>query len=217
MADFPLRGHWSAAHSPATRIPSHGTNQLGQRYAFDLWRLDDRKHPHPAGAMRTWLVGVRTRECYGYGEPIHAALEGKVVRARDGTEEVEWLYPAWEILKVIGNAFSFRLTERLVNKIAGNHVVVESDVAHAFYAHMVPGSVAVTEGQTVRKGEVLGRVGSTGNSTAPHLHFQLMDRADLLTAEGVPCAFAAYDVVREGRWVRVTDGVPTITDRIRSV
>ena len=88
---------------------------------------------------------------------------------------------------------------------------------YALYAHLVPGSVAVTSGQQVRAGEVIGRVGHTGNSTAPHLHFQLMDSADPLQAKGIPCAFAAYLVERDGQWLRVEGGIPNRRERICSV
>jgi murein DD-endopeptidase MepM/ murein hydrolase activator NlpD len=88
---------------------------------------------------------------------------------------------------------------------------------YALYAHLAAGSVAVTRGQQVRAGEVLGRVGHTGNSTAPHLHFQLMDSADPLQAAGVPGAFAAYLVERDGQWHRVERGIPHRRERIRSV
>jgi murein DD-endopeptidase MepM/ murein hydrolase activator NlpD len=79
----------------------------------------------------------------------------------------------------------------------------------------VPGSVTVREGQVVRQGDVIGRVGHTGNSSTPHLHFQLMDSADLLVARGVPCAFESYEVLRGGAWVRVERGIPGKRDRIR--
>jgi murein DD-endopeptidase MepM/ murein hydrolase activator NlpD len=79
----------------------------------------------------------------------------------------------------------------------------------------VPRSLAVKPGQIVRSGDVLGRVGHTGNSTAPHLHFQLMDSPDLMRAKGVPCAFRSYEVMRNGAWERVENGVPRKVDRIR--
>lgn len=72
-------------------------------------------------------------------------------------------------------------------------------------------------GETVSIGEVVGRVGHTGNSTVPHLHVQLMDSADLLQARGIPCAFAEYEAERPGRWVRVEGGIPRRRERIRSI
>ena len=73
------------------------------------------------------------------------------------------------------------------------------------FAHLQPGSVSVAAGQRVRAGDLLGRVGHTGNSTSPHLHFQLMDSADLLQAHGIACAFTAYEV-RARRIVGAGDG-----------
>jgi murein DD-endopeptidase MepM/ murein hydrolase activator NlpD len=64
---------------------------------------------------------------------------------------------------------------------------------------------------------MIGRVGHTGNSTVPHLHFQLMDSADPLKARGVPCAFREYLVDRDDRWERLESGIPRRHERIRSV
>ncbi|HVL61141.1 MAG TPA: M23 family metallopeptidase, partial [Microbacterium sp.] len=104
--------------------------------------------------------------------------------------------------------------------IMGNHVLLralDSDDLYAGFAHIAPGTVAVAEGQRVSTGDLLGKVGHTGNSTAPHLHFQLMDSPDLMTAKGVACAFRAYEVLRDGEWVRVENGVPGRRERIRWV
>src|SRR4029450_794074 len=56
--------------------------------------------------------------------------------------------------------------------------------AFAVFAHLAPGTVSLATGQEVRVGDLIGRVGHTGNSTAPHLHFQLMDASDPLRAKG---------------------------------
>src|SRR5918993_3632842 len=81
VVDFPLRGEWTAVQSPATRIPSHGTDVLAQRYAFDLQRLDDRGWLHPSSRLRTLAAGVPLREAYGWGESVHAVADGEVLVA----------------------------------------------------------------------------------------------------------------------------------------
>jgi len=99
----------------------------------------------------------------------------------------------------------------------GQHVILRTGETYAFFAHLAPGTVTVKTGQSVSAGDVIGRVGHTGNSTAPHLHIQLMDSADLLVAKGIPCAFAEYLSERDGRWERVERGIPGKGERIRSV
>jgi Peptidase family M23 len=171
VVDFPLRGDsWVAVTSPGDRIPSHGTDMLGQRYAYDLLKVDGRKgiHVHPAGTLDGWLVGGRTRDSYAWGAPVHSPFDGEVVRA-----------------------------------------------VFAVFAHLAPGSVNVTNGQAVRSGDIIGRVGHTGNSTSAHLHFQLMDSLDLMNAKGIPCAFRSYDVLRDGAWTPVKNGIPRKSERIR--
>lgn len=216
---FPLRGEWRAVHTPADRIPSHGTDILGQRYAYDLIRLD------PGGGLRyypgpTWrmlLFGLPTNRCYGWGEPIHAPLDGEVIAASDGLPERTRVHPIRELALVLRTALTFRPTPERVARLLGNHVILRAGEVYAAFAHMTTGSVAVRVGDTVREGDLLGRVGHTGNSTAPHLHFQLMDASEPLTAKGVPCAFRAYEVEERGAWLAVTDAIPRSTDRIRSV
>jgi Peptidase family M23 len=219
VVELPLRGEWTVERTPADRIPSHGTDVLGQRYAYDLVRTDHRSgfHLHPAGTLRWLVLGGRTRDHYGWGQPVHAALDAVVVQAVDGVAEREWLHVARESWSVMKNTVGFARRGLDPARLAGNHVIAETAGTYALYAHLAPGSVAVTRGQQVRAGTVLGRVGHSGNSTAPHLHFQLMDSADPLQANGIPCAFANYLVERDGQWQRVARGIPHRRERIRPV
>lgn len=90
-----------------------------------------------------------------------------------------------------GNVRSFAGVRRIV----GNHVILDlGDGTYAAYAHVQRGSLRVKAGETVRAGQVLGRVGNSGNTTEPHLHFQLMDGPDLDNARGVPFTWRGVGV-----------------------
>lgn len=218
VVDFPLRGEgWMAVTTPATRVPSHGVDMLGQRYAYDLLKVDRRRgvHFHPAGSVRGLLIGGRTSDCYAWGAPVHSPLDGVIVRAVDGMPERAWIHPIRELAIAIKNGLTFR-PERLP-AILGNHVILQSGDIYAAFVHLAPGTVAVVDRQRVNTGQVIGRIGHTGNSTSPHLHFQLMDSPDPMTAEGIACAFRAYEVERNGHWVTVTNGIPSRRERLRSI
>lgn len=77
------------------------------------------------------------------------------------------------------------------------------------------GSIQVTTGQDVNKGDLIGRIGHSDNSFFPHLHFQLMDSLDITTANGLPCAFEEYEIFQNGEWKTVANEIPTNKDRIR--
>jgi murein DD-endopeptidase MepM/ murein hydrolase activator NlpD len=142
---------------------------LGQRFAYDFVRVDRRKgwHMHPAGGWRSNLIGVPVRECYAWGQPVHMPFDGEIVAARDGYPERERVVPIREIAIVLKNGLTFDIKGDLA-PVAGNHVIARlRDVdVFAFFAHLVPGTVAVSKGDVVRRADPVGRVGHTGNSTA---------------------------------------------------
>lgn len=223
IVDFPLRGEWVTAHTPAERIPSHGTDQLGQRFAFDFMRIDR--------ATKGWkffrmsipiylLFGVRLQDCFGWSESIYAPFDGTVVTSKDGWPERKRLHILTELAVVIKNALTFdpRKTNDL-RPILGNHIILKmrDKEVYAFFAHARCGSVQVALGDELQLGQYLADVGHSGNSTAPHLHFHLMDRANILEAQGLPCRFREYQALREGVWTQVTEGIPGKGEFIRYI
>ena len=76
----------------------------------------------------------------------------------------------------------------------GNHVIVNiGGYRYAFYAHLKPNSITVEEGDNVRRGQVFARLGNSGNTTAPHLHFHVMDAPLPLGAEhNLPYVFDLF-------------------------
>jgi murein DD-endopeptidase MepM/ murein hydrolase activator NlpD len=136
-----------------------------------------------------------------------------VVSAADGVAERGWIHPLRELIVAFKNTVTF--SPARLRSLLGNYVIMRRGDVFAAFAHLAPGSVAVAPGQSVGNGDVLGRVGHTGNSTTPHLHFQLMDSTDLMHARGVPCAFRTYEIMRNGSWERVEKGIPRKVDRVR--
>jgi murein DD-endopeptidase MepM/ murein hydrolase activator NlpD len=145
-------------------------------------------------------------------------VAGVIVEAKDGWPEHQRLHLVTDVARVLKNGLTFS-PERTpdLRPLAGNHIIIETGAAYAFFAHARTGSIRVSKGDTVEPGRHLADVGHSGNSTAPHLHFHLMDRQDLLTAQGRPCCFRGYEVLEDDAWVRVHNGIPKHTERIRGV
>ena len=219
VVGFPLRGEWYAPNTPGSKIPSHGTNRLGSRYAYDFIQVDWNRKGYPAyqaGLLEYLLRGVSLARYYCWGQEVYAPCNGVVVAARDGYPERPRTNLLGDLANAYQNARHFDPDKDDVQAVAGNFVIIQcAEGVYAALVHLQTGSVQVAAGQSVTKGERIGRVGHSGNSFAPHLHFQLMDRWNLASARGLPCAFERYEVFRDGNWVTVRDGVPTKRDRIR--
>ena len=176
----PLRGGpWRAAGftntSPHRRamFGYGGEATINARFAIDYMKIGDDDRP---------FVGERTRNenYHGYGQEVLAVADGRVAAIQDG---------------VADNTFSGPSGPPNLDAILGNHVILEiGPRRYATYAHLKPGSLRVSMGQRVTRGQVIGLVGNTGNSGAPHLHFQLSEAPDV-TSDGVPYAHGAFDVV----------------------
>ena len=219
VVEFPLRGEWMAPNTPGKKIPSHGSDQLGQRYAYDFWQVDWKKDQlkfYDGSKSEYWFRGVPLDKCYCYGKEVYAPCNGKIVEVQDGYKERRVVHFIKDIFVVLKNALTFNPEKNGWQPALGNYIIMEcSENVFAFFAHFQEGSITVTLGEKVKKGQVLGKVGHSGNSTAPHLHFHLMDNTDLLKAKGIPCVFEKYDIFQDGHWQTITNGVPTDKDLIR--
>ena len=81
---------------------------------------------------------------------------------------------------------------------------------YAFYAHLQPGKMRVKLGDKVKAGAPIGKLGNSGNSTAPHLHFGLLDRPNLLTANSLPFVIDSYELTGKVDATKIDDS-KTIT------
>ena len=219
IVQFPLRGEWLSPNTPGTKVPSHGTNQLGTRYAYDFIQVDWNRMGTPAyrvGVMQYLFSGVKLRDYYCWGQEVYSPCDGIVVVAEDGYAENEKTNLLADMSNAYKNAHYFDPEKDDIQSVAGNYVIIKySENVYAALCHLQTGSVQVSVGQMIKKGEVIGRVGHSGNSFAPHLHFQLMDSGDITVANGVPCAFEQYEIFQDNEWQIIENGIPTDKDRIR--
>lgn len=219
IVGFPLRGEWLAPNTPGAKIPSHGTDQLGSRYAYDFIQVDWERKGWPAYRVslpQYLLFGLPLSDYYCWGQDVYAPCHGVVVQAEGGYEERARTNLILDMYNAYKNAHYFDPKRNDVQSVAGNYIIIEcGENIYAALVHLQTGSIQVTARQSVKKGDVIGRVGHSGNSFAPHLHFQLMDSSNIATAKGLPCAFEQYEVFQDGKWQGVNNGIPTDRDRIR--
>ncbi|MFI0446279.1 M23 family metallopeptidase [Actinomadura sp. 6N118] len=187
----PVRGSWVPVHSPADKVPSHGVDAYGQTYAIDLVHHTDEEDDW--SGVHAWPPARRAGTFSGFGQPIFAPADGEVVRVA-GWHRDHWSRNSWI-------ALPFMMVEAMVRElggpgfIIGNHVILDlGDGTYAAFAHLKRGSIKVKPGQRVRVGEHIADCGNSGNTSEPHLHFQLMDRPRPMIANGVPFAFERYEV-----------------------
>lgn len=187
----PVGGRWLAMNSPATKVPSHGIRAYGQAYAVDLVAEPEGVERPVFGSGGPWR---RSNEYPAFGEPVLAMIDGVVVTASDWRRDH---HARSTMLSVLYLSFIEGPVRELGGPgfIVGNHVVIRGDDGvFALIAHVQQGSIRVAVGDRVVAGQLIARCGNSGNSSEPHVHAQLMDRARPLTAQGVPMAFAGIRI-----------------------
>jgi murein DD-endopeptidase MepM/ murein hydrolase activator NlpD len=202
----PLRGgEWLAANGPSNisghrraLIPVGGKARISQRFAIDWVQL------RPDG--KTWINDRLKNENYRcYGVEALAVADGMVVAVKDG------------IPQNVPGATSRAVTITL-ETIGGNHVILDlGQGRYAFYAHLQPGSLRVKVGDQVRRGQVLGLVGNSGNSTEPHLHFHISDANSPLGSEGLPYVLESFERQGQGGGWKPAGKDAVVERRVREI
>lgn len=123
--------------------------------------------------------GTRNEDYFGFGAEVLAVADGTVVAARDGIPDILPKQPPTTLREPLD--------------YGGNLVSIElRPGVYADYAHFQPGSLRVHVGERVTTGQVLGLLGNSGNTTAPHLHFELADGPQIVSANSLPFEINAW-------------------------
>jgi murein DD-endopeptidase MepM/ murein hydrolase activator NlpD len=187
---FPLAGRWFVAVAGTP----HGGHRwaLPEAFAYDIVRVG-------ADDLTYRGQGQAFADYYAYGAPVLAAADGVVAETvTDQQEDSAVLRRPGESLDAYGER-SGKIQSALVAKgdraVSGNAVVIDhGNGEFSMYAHLQPGSVRVKPGDRVSAGQPIARLGGSGNSTEPHLHFQVCDGASALHCAGIPLAFTNTDL-----------------------
>jgi hypothetical protein len=181
----PLKGgRWVAAdgcciaqrHVRAA-LPINGKFTVAQRFAIDWEKLNEDDLIYVGDPLDV-------ENYFSYGEEVIAVASGRVVAAVDKYED-----------QIPG-----QLPPGLpIEEADGNYVVIDVGGGNfAFYAHMIKGSITVEEGDFVTRGQVIGLLGNSGNTSAPHLHFHILAGPETLGSNGLPYVTDGYELVARG-------------------
>lgn len=157
-----------------------GTNVLlnyhyeheSQRYAYDLVQIKGTSsYTGDPGKLESY---------YAYNQEVIAPAPGIVKAVENGNPDNE-----------IGKTDE--------NNPAGNHVVIDhGNGEYSFLAHFKKGTITVKPGDKIERGQLLGRVGNSGNTSEPHIHFHVADGADLSASKSVRIRFEGGAAPKQG-------------------
>jgi len=188
IMDLPFKGEWTVFWGGDTKELNFHVVAKFQKNAFDIVKTG-----RDGKSYRT--DGMTNEDYYAYGQHLLAPCDAEVIVAIDGIKD-----------NVPGK----------VNPLyaPGNSILLKTrNNEYILFAHIQQQSISVKQGQAVKKGELLGLCGNSGNSSEPHFHFHLQDTERLNDATGIKCYFSNLEV----NGVKMTDYSPIKGDKIKEI
>ena len=168
VMSLPFGGEWYVFWGGRFVESNYHAEATDQAFAMDFLIIRDRRS-HTGD-------GKRNEDYFCFGEPILAPGDGMVVASENSLldQPPGVMNPSQPL---------------------GNYVIIDHHTGEfSFLAHLQQGSVTVRPGMQVRRGDVIGKCGNSGNSSEPHLHYHLQNTATFGKGEGMPVQFADFDV-----------------------
>ncbi len=182
---LPFKGEWYTFWGGKTTSQNYHNASPQMRGAYDFLVMGENGRSHRNGASKN-------EDFYAFGKEIIAPTGGKIIFTSDGVKDNNW--PS-------------------MNRDAayGNVVMMETEnKEYLVFAHLKLNSITVKQGQKVNQGDLLGLCGNSGNSTEPHLHFQMQNIPDFSSPTG---AWTYFEKIRVNGQTR-EDYLPTKGDKI---
>jgi murein DD-endopeptidase MepM/ murein hydrolase activator NlpD len=176
------------------------------KLAFDFLAVDDQKSPYKgASLLRHILSIIPVENTLAWDQPVFSVMEGIVVAASDGVSDRTRISMARDLFRLM--LFGPKMDPPF-SALGGNYVILKCGDVYPLYAHLKKGSVCVRPGDIVHSGDLLGKVGNSGSSLQPHLHFQVMNTPDPfpLFKNLVPFAISSARRRNEKHWQSLLHG-----------
>lgn len=188
---LPFSGTWMASN--ATLAPGNGHYlNANQRFAIDFFIVEETE---PGKRKSHRDSGRQNSDYFSYGQDVLAPASGVVIQVVDGVPD--------------NSPGQTDVYYRL-----GNSVVLSFENGEfAYLCHLMTGSIRVRPGDRVQRGQVLAKCGNSGNSTGPHLHFQLTDGPLISHSASLPAWFR--NVRRNG--ALVPEALPQSGERFENI
>jgi hypothetical protein len=177
------------------------------RFAYDFTLAD------PSGNVCR-RDGSKAEDYYGWGEPVFCPGDGKVVSVTHDKPDSNRVRQASipitpeEYEKLRTHAFE-RLRKLGRDEILGNHVIIDhGNDEFSLLDHMQQDSVKVALGDEITRGTPVGKIGNSGDSIFPHIHYELKNAADVFTAEGLPSQFREFELLMGANRRRIENLCP---------
>ncbi|MCB0129368.1 MAG: M23 family metallopeptidase [Caldilineaceae bacterium] len=186
---FPLRGSWWVIQG-SDWSDRHKTEVFSQTYAMDLVKLGPENNFFRG-------AGLELTDHYSWDQPIYATAGGKIA------------FVAYDMPDIMpGTVPDPRMFRDDPRRMLGNAVVIShANGEFSFYGHLQQASLEVNQGEMVKRGTRLGRVGNSGQSPGPHLHFQLMEGPHPFIDQGLPVRFSHFSA--GGQFFTRPTSIPT--------
>ena len=200
----PVKGDWSFMNPPG-----HHPD------AKDFVAVDEKGMPYKTiKLLRHLFFKISVTETYAWEKEIYSPFDATVIKIENTSADRMGLNIFRDLFT--GLILAPRRGRNDIKYFLGNYVMLKSNEGiYALLAHLRSGSIVVSEGMKISSGELIAKVGNSGNTIQPHLHFQLMNENDISRAIPIPFVFQSCRVCKNGAWETLDSTLPQNYQKFR--